>query len=64
MNDCYFYSMEAFLYPEPPRLEDLLTGLYVQTNDLVNLLETHNDYASVCSLDFSHPPLYYDTFAL
>jgi len=56
--------MEAFLYPEPPRLEDLLTGLYVQTNDLVNLLETHNDYASVCSLDFSHPPLYYDTFAL
>lgn len=22
------------------------------------------DYAAACSLDFSHPPLYYDTFAL
>ena len=31
----------------------------------MTLLETRNgDYSAVCALDFSHPPLYYDTFAL
>jgi len=32
---------------------------------VVNLLATHGgDYAAACALDFSDPPLYYDTFAL
>ena len=31
----------------------------------MKLLRTrHGDYAAACSLDFSRPPWYYDTFAL
>ncbi|KAH6632296.1 glycosyltransferase family 69 protein [Chaetomium tenue] len=33
--------------------------------DVLNLLKTNNgDYAAACSLDFSKPPSFYDTFAL
>jgi hypothetical protein len=33
--------------------------------DVLNLLNTNGgDYAAACSLDFSNPPFYYDTFAL
>jgi hypothetical protein len=36
-----------------------------QTNDVLHLLNTNDgDYAAACSLDFSKPPNYYDTFAL
>jgi hypothetical protein len=36
-----------------------------QTEDVVTLLSTNDgDYAAACSLDFSRPPLYYDTFAV
>lgn len=41
----------------------LLTQL--QTDDVLKLLGTNGgDYAAACSLDFSRPPEYYDTFAL
>src|SRR5438270_8111059 len=36
-----------------------------QTEDITTLIATRDgDYAAVCALDFSKPPLYYDTFAL
>lgn len=36
-----------------------------QTDDVLTLLDTNGGkYASACSLDFSNPPSYYDTFAL
>ncbi|KAL8948285.1 MAG: hypothetical protein Q9222_005520, partial [Ikaeria aurantiellina] len=36
-----------------------------QTTDIHHLLTTHSStYSAACSLDFSHPPHYYDTFAL
>jgi hypothetical protein len=36
-----------------------------QTNDVLRLLNTNGgDFAAACSLDFSHPPKFYDTFAL
>jgi len=36
-----------------------------KTNDVLKLLNTNDGiYAAACSLDFSKPPLYYDTFAL
>lgn len=36
-----------------------------QVEDVVSLLNTNDGvYAAACSLDFSKPPLYYDTFAL
>jgi hypothetical protein len=36
-----------------------------QTEDVLTLMDTNGgDYAAACSLDFSKPPLYYDTFAL
>jgi len=39
--------------------------LLVQTEDVQRLLETRGgDYAAACSLDFSKPPAFYDTFAL
>lgn len=37
----------------------------VQPNDVFELLDTNDgNYAAACSLDFSKPPNYYDTFAL
>lgn len=34
-------------------------------DDVIRLLDTNDGvYAAACSLDFSKPPLYYDTFAL
>lgn len=37
----------------------------IQTDDVMNLLSTNDgEYAAACSLDFSKPPNYYDTFAL
>ncbi|KAI9770184.1 MAG: hypothetical protein M1839_003250 [Geoglossum umbratile] len=37
----------------------------VQTEDILNLLDTRGgEYAAACSLDFSKPPKFYDTFAL
>jgi hypothetical protein len=37
----------------------------LQVDDVVTLLDTNDGvYAAACSLDFSRPPLYYDTFAL
>lgn len=36
-----------------------------QTEDVIALLETNRGrYAAACSLDFSKPPAFYDTFAL
>lgn len=36
-----------------------------QTEDVERLFATRNgDYAAVCSMDFAHPPGFYDTFAL
>ena len=37
----------------------------LQVPDIIALLNTNNgDFAAACSLDFSKPPLFYDTFAL
>jgi hypothetical protein len=37
----------------------------VQTQDVLTLLDTNGgQYAAACSVDFSRPPEYYDTFAL
>jgi hypothetical protein len=46
-----------------PRLYMLM--LRLKTDDVVRLLNTnYGDYAAACSLDFSRPPQFYDTFAL
>jgi hypothetical protein len=37
----------------------------LKTDDVLRLLNTNDgDYAAACSLDFSKPPQFYDTFAL
>ncbi|EPE31973.1 hypothetical protein GLAREA_12055 [Glarea lozoyensis ATCC 20868] len=42
-----------------------LNDVIFTTEDVLRLLDTHNgEYNAVCSLDFAHPPGYYDTFAL
>lgn len=42
-----------------------LNDVIFTTEDVTTLLATRNgDYAAACSLDFSKPPIYYDTFAL
>lgn len=42
-----------------------LNDVVFTTEDVKRLLATRNgDYAAACSLDFSKPPRYYDTFAL
>ncbi|KAI2793731.1 hypothetical protein POX_a00315 [Penicillium oxalicum] len=42
-----------------------LNDVVFTSNDVLELLNTnHGDYAAACSLDFSKPPFYYDTFAL
>ncbi|KAJ2967950.1 hypothetical protein NQ176_g9417 [Zarea fungicola] len=42
-----------------------LNDVVFTTDDIVTLMDTNDGaYAAACSLDFSKPPLYYDTFAL
>ncbi|KAJ5182612.1 hypothetical protein N7492_000228 [Penicillium capsulatum] len=42
-----------------------LNDVVFKPNDVFALLDTnHGDYAAACSVDFSKPPNYYDTFAL
>ncbi|KAF2198290.1 hypothetical protein GQ43DRAFT_168254 [Delitschia confertaspora ATCC 74209] len=42
-----------------------LNDVVFTVDDVLTLLDTNNgDYAAACSLDFSKPPLFYDTFAL
>ncbi|KAJ4271964.1 hypothetical protein NW762_000673 [Fusarium torreyae] len=42
-----------------------LNDVVFTTDDVLKLLSTNGgDYAAACSLDFSNPPEYYDTFAL
>lgn len=42
-----------------------LNDVIFTTDDVLKLLNTNGgEYAAACSLDFSKPPLYYDTFAL
>ncbi|PGH15972.1 hypothetical protein AJ80_05348 [Polytolypa hystricis UAMH7299] len=42
-----------------------LNDVVFTTNDVLNLINTKDgDYSAACALDFSSPPLYYDTFAL
>ncbi|KAI4172466.1 MAG: hypothetical protein LQ343_003556 [Gyalolechia ehrenbergii] len=42
-----------------------LNDVVFDTHDVTTLLSTRSgDYAAACSLDFSRPPHYYDTFAL
>ncbi|OHW95670.1 polysaccharide export protein [Colletotrichum incanum] len=42
-----------------------LNDVVFTTDDVLALLDTNNGlYAAACSLDFSEPPYYYDTFAL
>ena len=46
-------------------MHDTNTFVTCQTEDVATLIATRDgDYAAACSLDFSKPPLYYDTFAL
>ncbi len=52
---------EGVLFDKILFLNDVIFTL----EDVLSLLHTRNgDYAAVCSLDFSKPPRYYDTFAL
>jgi hypothetical protein len=42
-----------------------LNDVVFTPQDVLRLLDTNGgDYAAACSLDFSHPPAFYDTFAL
>ncbi|KJZ78381.1 hypothetical protein HIM_02419 [Hirsutella minnesotensis 3608] len=42
-----------------------LNDVVFTVEDVLTLMDTNGgDYAAACSLDFSKPPLYYDTFAL
>lgn len=42
-----------------------LNDVVFRTEDVLRLLDTNGgDYAAACSLDFSKPPAFYDTFAL
>lgn len=42
-----------------------LNDVVFSTNDVLRLLNTNGgEYAAACSLDFSHAPKFYDTFAL
>ena len=42
-----------------------LNDVVFTPTDVIELLNTREgDYAAACSLDFAHPPAYYDTFAL
>ncbi|OAQ97990.1 hypothetical protein LLEC1_03544 [Akanthomyces lecanii] len=42
-----------------------LNDVVFTTDDIVTLMDTNDGaYGAACSLDFSKPPLYYDTFAL
>ncbi|KAF9888427.1 hypothetical protein FE257_008705 [Aspergillus nanangensis] len=42
-----------------------LNDVVFTKDDVINLISTNNgEYGAACSLDFSKPPLYYDTFAL
>ncbi|KAG5988486.1 hypothetical protein E4U43_004732 [Claviceps pusilla] len=42
-----------------------LNDVVFTVEDVLELMDTNGgDYAAACSLDFSKPPLYYDTFAL
>ncbi|PFH59366.1 hypothetical protein XA68_12474 [Ophiocordyceps unilateralis] len=42
-----------------------LNDVVFTTEDVLTLMDTNGgDYGAACSLDFSKPPLYYDTFAL
>ncbi|OJI81175.1 hypothetical protein ABZX51_010635 [Aspergillus tubingensis] len=42
-----------------------LNDVVFTVDDVIRLLDTNDGvYAAACSLDFSKPPLYYDTFAL
>jgi hypothetical protein len=42
-----------------------LNDVIFTVQDIIELLGTRGgDFSSVCALDFSHPPLFYDTFAL
>lgn len=43
----------------------LLNDVVFTTNDVATLMSTNNgSFAAACSLDFSKPPAFYDTFAL
>lgn len=56
---CLRYTPPALLVA----IESILT--LIKPNDVFALLDTnHGDYAAACSVDFSKPPNYYDTFAL
>ncbi|KAK5990768.1 hypothetical protein PT974_09040 [Cladobotryum mycophilum] len=42
-----------------------LNDVVFTTEDVLTLMETNGgEYAAACSIDFSKPPIYYDTFAL
>ncbi|KUJ13844.1 uncharacterized protein LY89DRAFT_708957 [Mollisia scopiformis] len=52
---------------ENPRVFDKilwLNDVIFKTDQVTALINTrHGDYAAVCSIDFSHPPEFYDSFA-
>ncbi|KAL8934206.1 MAG: hypothetical protein Q9216_006023 [Gyalolechia sp. 2 TL-2023] len=57
----------AKLFEEGTKFDRVLflNDVVFDTHDVTTLLSTRNgDYAAACSLDFSRPPHYYDSFAL
>ncbi|KAI9780712.1 MAG: hypothetical protein M1816_002761 [Peltula sp. TS41687] len=54
-------ALEGIIFDKILYLNDVI----FTTEDIKRLFATRDgDYAAACSMDFSHPPLYYDTFAL
>ncbi|KAF2842036.1 glycosyltransferase family 69 protein [Patellaria atrata CBS 101060] len=58
---------ELSAYDEPKIFDKVLwlNDVVFTTEDVLTLLNTRDgEYAAACSMDFSKPPIYYDTFAL
>ena len=59
LGDVFFTVCLCFIFKR------IFISNTLQVEDIITLLKTNNGhYAAACSLDFSKPPLFYDTFAL
>lgn len=66
LNDVVFTVGDSSTFELRPFLKISIVDIRrFQTEDVISLLATRDgSYAAACSLDFSKPPNYYDTFAL
>lgn len=57
--------MSSSTHVSVPVFSSCIADHHIQTQDVIELLSTHGgDFAAACSMDFSKPPSFYDTFAL